>query len=131
MTEYLLRIHWGRETVHGIRYPSAAHPGGVCVVLDVSADDCLEVEGLREPDRLQMQFVSHVQHRGASSGRRRTGRISLRSKRLMARLVRSAVSSWSAQVNEMVVPMNRKWIWQRGATRLRRNRSRDTSIRGV
>jgi hypothetical protein len=60
MTEYLLRIHWGREKVHGIRYPSAAHNGGVCVVLDVSDTDCLEHVCQGKPERLQMQFLSRA-----------------------------------------------------------------------
>jgi hypothetical protein len=60
MTEYLLRIHWGREKVHGIRYPSAAHRGGQCVVLDVSSSDCLAAEALEEPKKLQMRFVSRA-----------------------------------------------------------------------
>lgn len=58
MTEYLLRIHWGREKIHGIRYPSAAHGGGQCVVLDVSSSDCLAPEDLEEPNRLQMRLIS-------------------------------------------------------------------------
>ncbi len=60
MTEYLLRIHWGRDKIHGIRYPSAAHEGGVCVVLVVSDTDCLESEAQGEPDRLQMRFLSRA-----------------------------------------------------------------------
>lgn len=58
MTEYLLRIHWGRDRVHGIRYPSAAYGGGQCVVLDVSSSDCLAAEEPEEPKKLQMRFLN-------------------------------------------------------------------------
>lgn len=58
MTEYLIRIHWGREKVHGIRYPSAAHKGGQCVVLDVPSSDCLTPEDPEEPKRLQMRLLN-------------------------------------------------------------------------
>lgn len=58
MTEYLLRIHWGRNEIHGIRYPSAARQGGQCVVLDVSGADCLAFEDQLDPEKLQMRLLS-------------------------------------------------------------------------
>lgn len=58
MTEYLLRIHWGRKEIHGIRYPSAAHRGGQCLVLDVSDSDCLALEDKADPEKLQMRLLS-------------------------------------------------------------------------
>lgn len=56
MTEYLLRIRWGRRGVQGIRYPSAAHENGVCVVLDVSSGDCLQRGADKNPNKLQLEF---------------------------------------------------------------------------
>ena len=58
MTEYLLRVHWGRDEVRGIQYPSAAHDAGVSLVIDVPAEDFLDDGDVRDTDRLQMELIS-------------------------------------------------------------------------
>lgn len=59
MTEYLLRIRWGRDQIQGIRYPSAAHEDGASVVLNVDSMDCLESGEEKKPGRLQMELAAH------------------------------------------------------------------------
>lgn len=56
MTEYLLRIRWGRGAIQGLRYRSAAPGGGVSVVLDVSSENCVEQEH-SDASRLQLALV--------------------------------------------------------------------------
>lgn len=62
MTEYLLRIHWGRGGVQGLRYPSAAPGGGVSVVLDISSENCVEQTEADET-KLQLTLRAHDLYR--------------------------------------------------------------------
>ncbi len=65
MTEYLLRVHWGSNEVHGIRYPSAAYPGEPCVVMDVTNENCLDSGEERESARLQLVLEGQQHFQGS------------------------------------------------------------------
>lgn len=62
MTEYLLRIHEGHKRIDGIRFQSAAHPGGINVALDIANENFIEATVVGDQSTLQMQLLSHSVH---------------------------------------------------------------------